>query len=264
MPVAVRNYAKSTNLVASATGLTALNQTTAPFTWSAWLRRYYANGGSYLWAHSDGGNPVGPVAAQNGMQIFSGSRGSIQLVIKDGSTSQTVDTPDGFLPFGAWTHIVCWYDGAMGHILRNGRIAFSKAATKVPTVAGTRVTAFGISAGLAGASMLHDLWDCRVFPGLAVPLQAATRLWDPTFNVDGCKQRLFYQQNWRAQGSGAVTIYDESGNGNHLTSSATTLDCDRIDAPDWRRLMLPRATLGKASVAPPDDSALLVALLSTD
>lgn len=254
--LAVRNSLKSASLVASATGLTALDQTAAAFTWSAWIRQYYNNGSTYLWAHSDGGNAGGPTPPRNGISVFINARRSISLNVWDASAA-SVATPDGFMPIGRWVHIAFLYDGAMCYVILNGRVVMSGAMTKAPTISGTRTTALGVAAGAAGAGMLCDLWDIRVFPALALPIGSATRLWDPTFNPPGCKQRLFYQRPFRALGTGAVTILDESGNGNSLTSSATLLECAAIDPPNWRRILAPSRRIAKTATGTADFSRVI-------
>lgn len=252
MPYAVRNFLKNNNYVASATGLTALDQTAAAFTWGAWVRAPAAGANSYLWHHSDGGSASGPVPARNGISIYMNTRGSVALNVWD-SSSASVQTPDGFLQPGVWTHIGARYDGAIGVWYRNGRAVYSAAMTKAPTTSaphGSRVTALGVVAGAVSGGVYADLWDIRVFPAVTLSPGDMSGLCDPTQQFPGEKQRLFYHRFTRAAGTGAITIFDESGNSNHLTSSSTLLECSTIDAPDWRRVLRPPHIVGKAPAAP--------------
>jgi len=231
--LAARNYSATAVHAAVATGITALDQTAAAFSWGAWVRQISTAVGTYIWAHTnDAATP------RNGVFVFLSTRGAINLGCP-ASGASSVSSIDGFVPFGRWVHVGVMYDGAGVFFYRNGKLQQRVAYTQAPAVSGTRRTAVGNDAG--GTSPLRcEVWDIRVFRALALAHSQMATLCDPTAVVPACSQRLFYERNWRMAGTGAVTVPDESGNGRDLTSASTTSACDVANAPDWRRILARR------------------------
>lgn len=217
---------------ATATGLTGLDQAVAAFSWGAWVYRSHVvtGGRPSLWCHADNqGSP------RNGITIRGGPNGDPSFSAQTGSAN-AVFSQGGMMPLG-WSHLAFRYDGAQVWHYVNGHFRVSSPLTAVPTVSGTRVTQIGFNQSGSSSLFLWRLWDIRVFPALALTDAEMRELADPRSIVRGCKQRLCFERNWRAAGSGAVTLFDESGNGNNLTTSGTTLHADTDDEPNWRRIL---------------------------
>lgn len=232
MSVAARNNLGTLVAMATASGLTGLDQAVAPFTGGLWVRQYAPLVTDYLWSHTDSAG-----APRNGVAMFAQSRGRAGLTHYDAS-SGGVTSPDGFFRQGQWVHFGARCDGTTGFLYRNGVLVYSAAMTKVPAVTGTRTTRVGGNPGTVGSEV--EVWDIRIFPGVSLSHAEMGLLPIPTSVLPHCKQRLFYQHNFRSQGAGAVTVFDESGNGNHLTTSSTTAECDAHPRPNWRRILFGR------------------------
>lgn len=242
---AMKSYLGNNTAPALATGLTGLDQTATAFSWGAWIKNRAGSVAttSYLWTHTDNAANV-----RNGISIILLTRGRIDCTVADATTASAT-SPAGIVA-GDWAHYGIMYDGANVYTLKNGVVVAVNAMTKAPAVSGTRQTAVGQSAG-GLTTFLPEVWDIRVSPAVALSLGEMKAIADPRNPMRGCKQRLFYQRNWRAAGTGAVTVPDESGNGNNLTTSAVTLDCDTTAEPDWYRVLYrPRPALKGASAAP--------------
>jgi hypothetical protein len=239
----LRNYLENTGRSASATGLTGLDQTATAFSWGAWLwlSRNLALGRPTLWGHAD--NQASP---KNGILVFANPDGGIRLGVQTGSNNN-FDSVAGIVPHRAWCHVGVMYNGSRYFTYRNGVLVSSVACSTTPTVSGTRATQIGWNVSSSTSLRSARLWDIRVFPALALSHGEMMALADPRSILRGCKQRLCYQRNWRVQGSGAVTLFDESGNGNNLTTSATTLEADTDAEPDWYGILRGRRVFGRVA-----------------
>lgn len=240
---AIRNALGTFVTSATATGLTGLNNASPLFSWGAWLRMDPAKMGSgqaSIWCHAD--NASSP---RNGVGVFVINTGELRLRPWTAS-QQLVQSPHGVVD-GRWAHYGIRKDANAVTFFKNGRAIFRVANTITMTVSGTRLTQVGLTIGgiqsLAGAYV----WDIRVFPVLALTDAEMAALADPRSHITGCKQRLFWQRNWRAIGSGAITLPDESGTGNNLTTSATSLAADAIAEPDWYGILRGRRTFGRVA-----------------
>lgn len=238
----LRNFLENTGRSASATGLTGLDQTATAFSWGAWLwvSRNLALGRPTLWGHAD--NQASP---KNGILVFANQDGGIRLGVQT-TANNNFDSVAGIVPHRAWCHVGVMYNGSRYFTYRNGVLVSSVACSTTPTVSGTRATQIGWNVSSSTSLRSSRLWDIRVFPALALSHGEMMALADPRSILRGCKQRLCYQRNWRVQGSGAVTLFDESGNGNNLTTSATTLEADTDAEPDWYGILRGRRVFGRA------------------
>lgn len=243
---ALRNATTTNTVSASATGLTGLDNAGLAFSWSAWLRirpndMPIGQGQAAIWVHADNGGGQ----SKNGISIFVNGTGGVRFRPQTASTN-LVQSPAGVVTT-EWQHIGIRKDSTAVTFFRNGRAVASVANTVTPTVSGTRLTELG-GPTVSGVMSLRgvDVWDVRVFPLLALSNGEMGMLADPRSSVRGCKQRLLYQHNWRVAGSGAQTLLDESGNGNSLTTSATTEHASVIDEPDWHLVLFGRRVFGRA------------------
>lgn len=236
----IANRPQTTAASATATGLTGLDQTAAAFSWSAWLWRSTSTstGRISLWCHAD--NQSSP---RNGITLRASATGDFSFAANTSAQNATFSRV-GIIPHG-WSHVGVRYDGTTVAVFVNRRLVDVQAFSTAPTVSGTRVTQIGFSQTGSACIFGWRLWDIRVFPALALSYAEMQSLADPRSFVRGCKQRLCYQHNWRSQGSGAVTLFDESGNGNHLTTSATTLLADTDAEPRWRQWLYGQRVYGK-------------------
>lgn len=241
----LRNYLENTGRSASATGLTGLDQTATAFSWGAWLwvSRNLALGRSTLWGHAD--NQASP---KNGILVFANQDGGIRLGVQT-AANNSFDSVAGIVPHRSWCHVGVMYNGSRYFTYRNGVLVSSVACSTTPTVSGTRTTQIGWNVSSSTSLRSSRLWDIRVFPALSLSHGEMVALADPRSILRGCEQRLCYQRNWRVQGSGAVTLFDESGNGNNLTTSATTLEADTDAEPDWYGVLRGRRVFGRAPAA---------------
>lgn len=240
---AIKNYTGSLVTVAEATGLTSLDQTAAAFSIGVWVQVPAKTGLSgYIWMHSDNAG-----AARNGIGLYITNKGRVDFFAFSAS-SNSVTSPDYFLPLDVWVHLGVRYDGAFVTYFLNGAPAFRAAFTSAPTISGTRKTYVGYNA-TGFATLGAEVGDIRVFPALALPESSMTELMDPMSHVPGCKQRLFWRDEFRARGTGAVTILDESGTGNHMTSASTLANCAPCAPPDWQRILTPKRFRRQSALA---------------
>lgn len=227
----------TTNPSASATGLTGLDQNVNTFSIAFWCHPLMLRGATTdmnVWRHTDNQGTF-----RNGIVIAARTRGRLAMIMYDASSPNTNSSADGIVVSRGWAHFGIMHNGATIHYFRNGALVGTFANTFTPTAAGTRVTNLGSTNGLHAG-----LWDMRVSPGVALSVAEMCALADPRIPMRGCKQRLMYTENFRARGAGAVQITDESGNGNHLTSSAIDTEATIIPPPNWRRILF-----GSTSVA---------------
>ena len=240
---AIRNALGTFVTSATATGLTGLDNASKLLTWSAWLRMdpsKMGSGQSSVWCHADD-----QWSPRNGAGVFVFHTGELRLRPWTAS-QQAVQSPHGLVD-GRWAHFVIRKDANAVTFFRNRRNVLRVANTISMTVSGTRRTQVGLTIGGVQSLAGVEVWDIRVFPGIALSDAECALLADPRSQVAGCKQRLFWQRNWRAIGSGAITLPDESGNGNNLTTSATTLVADPMPEPDWYRILRDRKVFGRVA-----------------
>lgn len=238
---ALRNATTSNTASATKVGLTSLDNAGTDFSWGAWIRTdpdAMAGGQSSIWTHAnDAASP------RHGVAIFVLGNGELRIRPQT-SSNNLVSSPNGLVT-RRWNHFGIRKNATAVTFFLNGRAVAQVANTLSMTVSGTRTTYVG-GPTYSGVQALHgaDVWDIRVFPLLALSDAEMGMLADPTSIVRGCKQRLIYQHNWRVQGGGAVTLLDESGNGNSLTTSSTTEHAAVVTEPDWPRVLYGRRVLG--------------------
>jgi len=237
--------ASTTNAVsATATGLTGLDNAGTDFSWGAWLRTdppLMSGGQSSIWVHAnDAASP------RHGIAIFALGTGELRIRPQT-SANNLVSSPNGLVT-RQYNHFGIRKNATAVTFFRNGRAVAQVATTLSPTVSGTRQTQIG-GPTFGGIQALHgvDVWDIRVFPLLALSDAEMALLANPRSDVAGCKQRLIYQHAWRVAGTGAVTLLDESGSGNSLTTSGTTELAAVIEEPDWYNVLHNRRVFGRAA-----------------
>lgn len=230
----VRNYPRTGGASAVKDGLSGLDQTGANFSMTWWMR-VLADIGEGAWGHTDNGGSL-----RNGVTVRPNGGYKLRLTLGTGAGGANVDSVAGVLVPGRYLPYAVTYDGAAVLFYRLGSPVDRVANTTVPTAGGTRQTAVGV----AGAGRINnEYFDLRIFPNKTLSAAEVRACMDPRRVVAGCKQRLFL--NW--QPGASSTLFDESGNGNDLTMSATLEECASAPAPNWYDLLVGRRVLKGAS-----------------
>jgi len=205
---------------ASKAGLTGLNPTSPAYSWAWWMKAgpglvgaawegiYYNYGSAYN---------------RQGVVLAFATKARIYVYSADDGSQETVPSTQGLI-LQEWAHYGISWNGVTVLFVRNGRLFETKPMTKVPTFANPRTVVCGQSIGGT------QFFDFRVFPNVALTVSEIRAAMDPRKEVGNCKARWF--RNWRA--AAGSTLYDESGNGNDLTTDVLLSSCQSAEEPPWR------------------------------
>lgn len=205
-------------IAASATNLTTLNNTTG-FTVAAWIKPAYILGDG-IFRHTSTAN-----ASRDGYQINGGRGLSTRLCDAVGINDSTLAAAS--LSLGAndqWVHWIWVFqnsiDRAWGYvngILVQAPVPNSRDMT-VNAACTTEICHNGPNGFFRGG-----LFDLQILPGYFANESDARRLMNPLFKHEALVARWF-GKHFVQPGAGG-TVYDEAGNGNNLTASATLANC---------------------------------------
>lgn len=206
----------------SATGLVALDSTTA-LSLAFWMRK--PAGDCDFLRHGAAYNREGFYTGLAGGGSWAGT---FMVRFCDDTSESNFDSAPGLFELNRWQHIALTWDSVRLCFWRNGALLQSRAASKTMTTGGTRNTV--LAWGSLWASMNVSLFDLRVFPQVTLTAGEVKACMDPRRVVAGCRGQWF--RHWKARAS--TTVYDESGTGSNLISSATLTAGDTCEEPPWR------------------------------
>lgn len=209
-------------LTATGTNLTALNSTTT-FTVCAWAK-VPGNQAGFFRQQSTANQ------LRDGYEAGFGP-GGLQIYIKTNSGSPVsagVGTPD-IANNPRWKHCTLTFDNGTNEVRGyiDGKMV-GRSTNATDMTANASCTS-GIGSSQSGTTV-GLLFDIQVFPGVLVPAQDVPLLMDPEHQYPGQLAR-YCGLDFRTTASGG-TVYDESGNGNHLTAGGGTLEQD--EEPPFR------------------------------
>lgn len=205
-------------IAASATNLTALNNTDG-FTVAAWLKPAYILGDG-IFRQTSTAN-----ASRDGY-LINGGRG-FGVRICDAAAASDSTLAAASLSQGAnnqWVHWVWVFqnsiDRAWAYV--NGVLVQAPAINSRNMTSNAACTTEVCHNGPNGFYR-GGLFDLQVLPGYFANEGDAKRLMNPLFKHEALVARWFGKNFTQPGASG--TVYDESGNGNNLTASATLANC---------------------------------------
>jgi len=218
------------------TGLTAVDFTTRAFSAGCWMKISAGadNNQLGLWSTYSAGNISREgiawrqdprVLGRNRLRFFSHT---------DVSTSSVFVT-DVTLGYG-WHHYAVVWDNNRIKFWRDRKlVGYTDASTLLTPTAGTafgaRTAGINDSGGATNGGIY--LWDVQIYPGIVLSDGEARNLADPRKTNKKCVAR--YLREWTAGPS--LTLYDESGNANNLTASATANGVMPVPAPSWKTIL---------------------------
>ena len=214
-------------VIASATGLTALNAVNA-ITVAFWAKARIASPGD-VFRHSSTAN----IQRDGYIAGFGSIEWQTRICGAAASTTSFISQPLARHYDGRWAHYCSVFDDATNTIwwYRNGSLlGITTVATDMTSNASctTQIAPSGLNGSFTG-----QLFDLQVLPDVAVPASDIIRLMRPDQKYPGVKGRWF-GLNYRTPAVGG-TLWDESGSGNNLTASAgSDRDCLQGEEPPWR------------------------------
>ena len=211
--------ASSTVDTAHATGLTSLDQNVANFSIAFWQ----LGGQSAVWMHVDQVSEASNLIRYGIRVQVNGNFGSFQFMVGTSSAEVSINVyPQLGQLTGRWQHMALTYDGTTLYGYANGKLRTTDAYSTVPAIGGTRITQVGGYSG-GNATYQGKLCDLQVYPARTLTPAEIQQTLDPRREnlPAGCKQRLF--RWWGGPGSGGAAVFDESNNGNHMTTHANSV-----------------------------------------
>lgn len=215
-----------TVIPASATNLTGLNATTA-VTIAFWVRSVAANPNGDIIRHSSTANRT-----RDGYYVgFVGT--GIQIIIYGSAGSSTSNFSNTWQHRNnRWAHWAVTFDNATDAVRAyfNGKLIGTGTNARDMTANASCTT--DLPSGQVNSSLIGNVFDLQVIPNVAVPASDIPLLMNPTALYGDVRARWFGLQFRQPGASG--TVFDESGNGNNLTASATLAACLQGEEPPWR------------------------------
>lgn len=217
-------YRFSTSTTAQGTNVTGLNYVAGGYTIAFWAKGPTSNAGDVFRQASTAN------AARDGYYIGFASN---ELQIRHFTAASTFSRqPISASPQreNIWKHYAVTFDGTgvvSGYL--NGNLVLNVTLTSIPTANASCTTT--LTPGTNG-TYTGLLFDFQIILGASVPGQNIKKLMDPTVVNPNLKARYFGREFVGVGASGILR--DESGNGNNLTTPATTGRLDIGEEPPIR------------------------------